>query len=60
MTSATGVTTLVSMLKVTLETIDDLVILGEVVRQEEMRDGPASWAHHEFDRAAGDYHSVSA
>jgi hypothetical protein len=51
---------LVSMLRATPETIDDLAILGEVVRQEEMRDGPASWAHHQFDRASREYHGISA
>jgi hypothetical protein len=48
---------LVSMLKGTAQTIDDLAILGEAVRQEEMRDGPASWAHRQFDRAARKYYS---
>jgi hypothetical protein len=49
--------TLVSMLKQTPETLDDLAILGRVVRQEEMRDGPISWAHHQFDRASREYHA---
>jgi len=52
---------LVSILKATPETIDDLAIVGAVVREEEMRDGPASWAHHQFDQASRDYHGgVSA
>ena len=47
---------LVTILKTRPETLDDLATLGQVTREAEIRQGPATWARFQFDNAAREFH----
>ena len=48
--------TLVTILKTPPASLDDLAIMGAATREPEFRNGPASWAHSQFDEAAKTFH----
>ena len=47
---------LVAILKETPKNIEDLATIARVTRDDDIRNGPALWAHAEFDRASREYH----
>ena len=47
---------LIAILKATPKTLDDLAIVARATGDEDIRNGPRSWAHHQFDRASREYH----
>ena len=48
--------TLVAILKTKAESLDDLHVIAQATREEEISGGPATWARFQFDAAARDYH----
>ena len=48
--------TLVTILKTKAERLDDLHIIAQATREEEIAGGPATWARFQFDAASRGYH----
>jgi hypothetical protein len=48
--------TLIAILKTKAESLDDLHVIAQAAREEEIAGGPATWARFQFDAASRDYH----
>ena len=51
--------TIVQILHSRAASLDDLAIIGKATNDSDMQNGPKSWAHAQFDRAAGDFHGAA-
>ena len=50
--------TIVQILRSPAASLDDLAIIGKATNDHDMQNGPKSWAHAQFDRAASDFHDA--
>lgn len=51
--------TIVQILHSPATSLDDLAIIGKATNDHDMQNGPKSWAHARFDRAASNFHGAA-